>query len=164
MRLSPVATVGILLGVALISPGCSDQNAPAGAGAAMPHGVEAGVQATTSTCRAQLHGLLDSMDELRGKLALGLSYGAYLHRVKAVKGAYDRIPVERLALGCLVKAGTPAERALNLYLDAANAWGDCLTSASCDSEEVEPELQRRWALASNRLSLAQESLRAGRRG
>lgn len=161
MRLSPVATVGILLGLALVLSGCGNQSAPAaGTGGATPHGVKTGASAATSTCRAQLHGLLGSMDDLRRELAVGLSYGAYLHGVKAVQGTYDRVPADHVQLDCLVKVGTPAERALNLYLDAANTWGDCLTSVSCDSESVEPKLQRKWALASDRLSLAQKGLRA----
>jgi hypothetical protein len=165
MRLGPAATVGILLGLALILPGCGDQSAPAAdTGAATPAGVKADVPSATRTCRVQLHGFLGSMDDLRGKLAMGLSYGAYLHEVKAVQAAYERVPVDSLGFACLVRVGTPAERALNLYLAAANIWGDCLTSASCDSESVEPKLQRKWALASNRLSSAQKGLRvdAGR--
>lgn len=164
MRLSPAATVGILLGLALILSGCGDQRSvAAGTATALPVRERPGVPASTRACRAQLHGLLGSMDDLRGRLAVGLSYGAYLHEVKAVQAAYDGIPVDRLELDCLVKAGTPAERALNLYLAAANTWGDCLTSASCDSESVEPKLQRKWALASSRLSIAQEGLRDGSR-
>jgi hypothetical protein len=164
MRLSLAATVGILLGLALILPGCGDQAAPAaGTGTGSARGLEPSAPAVTRTCRTQLHGLLGSMGELRGKLAVGLSYGAYLHQVKAVQAAYDGVPVDRLRLGCLVKSGTPAERALNLYLAAANTWGECLTSASCDSESVEPKLQRKWALASARLSSAQRGLRPGSR-
>jgi hypothetical protein len=164
MRLSPAATVGILLGLALILPGCGDQGAPvADAGTATRPGVEASRSATTRTCRSQLHGLLGSMDGLRGKLAVGLSYGVYLHEVKAAQAAYDRVPVGRLQLGCLVKVGTPAERALDRYIAAANTWGDCLTSVSCDSESIEPKLQRKWALASARLSAAQRGLRPGSR-
>jgi hypothetical protein len=165
MRIIPLATVEILLGLALILPGCGDQSAPAaGTGSAEVRSVESGVSTPTRTCQAHLHSLLNSMDDLRGQLAVGLSYGAYLHQVKAAQAAYDGVPVDRLELGCLVKVGTPAERALNLYLGAANTWGDCLTSASCDSESVEPELQRKWALASGRLSLAQKGLRISGRG
>lgn len=162
MRLSLAATVGILLGLALIMPGCGDQATPAaGTGSVTARGLEPAAPAATRTCRVQLHGLLHSMDELRGKLAVGLSYGAYLHKVKAVQAAYDRVPVDRLGLGCLVKVGTPAEWALNRYIAAANTWGDCLTLASCHSESVEPKLQRKWALASARLSSAQRGLRSG---
>jgi hypothetical protein len=163
MRLSPAATVGILLGLALILPGCGDQSAPAADAVTATPPVAVGVSAATRTCRAQLHGLLNSMDDLRGKLAVGLSYGAYLHEVKAAQAAYDGVPVDRLELACLVKTGTPAERALNGYIAAANIWGDCLTSASCDSESVEPKLQRRWVLAADHLSSAQKGLRPGGR-
>ncbi len=103
------------------------------------------------------------MDALREKLAVGLRYDAYLDDVKAARVAYDGVPVDRLGLGCLVAVGTPAERALNRYTAAANAWGDCLASASCDSESVEPRLQHEWALASERLSAAQKGLRGGGR-
>jgi hypothetical protein len=160
MRLSPVATVGILLGLALVLPGCGDQTEPVTNTRAAPHDVETVASAATSSCRALLHGLLGSMDGLRGELAVGLNYGTYLHGVKAAQGEYDHVPVDRLRLDCLVKVGTPAERALNLYLDAANTWGDCLTSASCDSESIEPKLQHEWALASDQLSLAQRGLRS----
>jgi hypothetical protein len=164
MRLGPAATVGILLALALVLPGCGDRNsATAGTGTAPPQGAQAAHSAPTRTCRAQLGGFLGSMDALRQKLAVGLSYGAYLHEVRTVRDAYDGVPVDRLALACLVAVGTPAERALNRYTEAANTWGDCLASASCDSESVEPKLQREWELASERLSSAQQGLRGSGR-
>ncbi len=164
MRLGPVATVGILLGLALILPGCGDRNsATAGAGTTLPQGTQAAHSAPTRTCKTQLGDLLGSMDTLRQKLAVGLNYGAYLHEVRTARDAYDGVPVDRLALACLIAVGTPAERALNRYTEAANTWGDCLASASCDSESVEPKLQHEWALASERLSSARQGLRgAGR--
>jgi hypothetical protein len=160
MRLGPAATVGILLGLALILPACGEQHSEAvGTGTAPPRGAEAGFSEATRTCRAQLHDLLGSMDALRRKLAAGLRYDAYLHEVRAARGTYDGVPVDRLALGCLATAGAPAERALNRYTEAANTWGDCLASASCDTESVEPKLQHEWAIASERLSSAQRGLR-----
>ncbi|MFL5900317.1 MAG: hypothetical protein ACJ75S_03885 [Solirubrobacterales bacterium] len=164
MRLGPAATVGILFALAPILSGCGGRHsAAAGMGTVAPRGAQAGVSAATRTCRAQLHDLLGSMDALRRKLAVGLRYDAYLHEVRAVRNAYDGVPVDRLGLGCLVTAGTPAERALNRYTEAANTWGDCLASASCDSESVEPKLQHEWALASERLSSVQKGLRGGGR-
>ncbi len=164
MRLGPAATVGILLGLALILPGCGDRNpATAGTGTTAPQATQSAHSAPTRTCRAELGDLLDSMGALRQKLAVGLNYGAYLHEVRTVRDAYDRVPVDRLALACLATVGTPAERALNRYTEAANTWGDCLASASCDSESVEPKLQREWELASERLSSAQQGLRGGGR-
>lgn len=113
-------------------------------------------------CRRQLGGFLGSLDALRGKLAVGLSYEDYLHEVRATKAVYNGLAPDRLAIGCLATAGTPGERALNWYLDAANTWGDCLADVSCSTESVEPKLQHRWALASALLSSAQKALRPGR--
>lgn len=98
------------------------------------------------------------MDALRGKLAVGVSYGEYLHGVNAARSAYREIPAGRVGLGCLLAAGTASERALNRYMVAANAWGECLTEASCGTRAVEPRLQREWARASALLSSARDGL------
>jgi hypothetical protein len=110
-------------------------------------------------CRAQLGGFLDSMASLRRALARGLSFDEYLPKVRAVRTVYDRIPATRLRPACLLLAGGPAERAFDLYIDAANSWGNCLATTTCGTASVEPKLQRKWALASSRLSAAQESIR-----
>lgn len=98
------------------------------------------------------------MDALRGKLAVGVSYEEYLREVNAARSAYRAIPADRVGLGCLLAAGTPGERALNRYIVAANAWGECLTEASCDTRTVEPRLQREWTRASVLVSSAQAGL------
>ncbi len=105
-------------------------------------------------CRRQVGGFLDSMDALRRRLAAGVSYNEYVAEMRRVRSAYRSVPVERMGIGCLDAAGTPGERALNRYIDAANAWGECLSEASCDSVSVEPLLQRRWRQASRLLSAA----------
>jgi hypothetical protein len=166
MRFSLAATVGALLGLALILSACGGERA---ASADKP---ESGVSDTVAekpasigrTCRRQLHGFLAAMDALRTDLARGLSYRDYLGEVRGVRAAYGRIPAGQLAVGCLLASGGPAERAFNFYIDAANTWGECLTTASCDTTVVEPALQRKWALASARLSLAQRGLRASAHG
>ena len=151
MRLSPAATAFLLLGLALILPGCGEERTAAAdrAGAAedSTQAASAEVAGTLAErqCRNQLRPYLGSLDALREKLAVGLNYEDYLREVRRLKAVYDEIPVKRLAIGCLTAAGAPGERALNRYLDAANAWGDCLAQVSCGSEEVEPKLQHRWA-------------------
>jgi hypothetical protein len=163
MRLNSAVTVGILLSLSVILPGCGDErSSAAGAKTSMSSKAEAGASAASRPCPHPLRGLLDSLDALREKLAVGLTYERYLHEVRAARVVYDGIPVERLALSCLMTAGTPAERALNQYIEAANTWGDCLALVSCDSESIEPKLQHRWALASDLLSSAQRGLRTGR--
>jgi hypothetical protein len=106
-------------------------------------------------CQGEVGGLLKSLAKLRGNLAVGLSYEQYAAEMHGVRAAYGEIPVERLTIDCLSTAGTPAEKALNKYTDAANAWGECLAEAGCDTASIEHDLQRKWRVASHYLSEAQ---------
>lgn len=98
------------------------------------------------------------MNALRRKLAVGLTYGQYLRELQGARRAYEAIPADRVRLGCLLVAGTPAERALDLYIASANSWGECLATVACGADSVEPELQRSWARASRLLSAARAAL------
>lgn len=143
---------------------CGEERTAAVGGPSVEHAgakSEPGVPSRTpgGRCGSQLRPLVSSLDALRKQLAVGLNYEDYLSEVSGLKAVYDEVPVERLAIGCLTTVGTPAERALNRYREAANTWGDCLTEASCDAAAVEPKLQRRWALAASLLSTAGEGLR-----
>lgn len=165
MRLSPAAIACALLGLALILPACGEEPTSA---ARRPSAAQRGA-ATAGTqrprlpadvrCRSRLQAFLVSIDSLRKRLAVGLNYEDYLREVHRLELAYDEVPAGKLELGCLTTAGAPAERAMNRYREAANTWGDCLAQAACSSAEVEPKLQRRWALASDLLSVAQRGLR-----
>lgn len=109
-------------------------------------------------CRKMLGSFVDSMADLRRKLAVGISYEDYLGEVQELRAVYAAIPADRLELGCLLAAGTPGERALNRYMAAANQWGECLTTTGCETATVEPRLQREWARASVLLSTAQAGI------
>lgn len=163
MRLSS-ATVGLLLGLALIFSSCGGggtttadraTSTPPG-GAASPPTVtqETHGKPIKDSCRHQLGGFLDSMAALRRKLARGLSYDDYLREVQATRAVYAKISFRKLPAGCVIAVGAPAERAFNLYIDATDTWGDCLATVSCDTRTIEPKLQRKWALASRQLTLA----------
>lgn len=159
-----LAIVGLLAGLALILPGCGGgKTATAERGTGPGASRATGAATAERECRAQLRGFLASMDTLRERLAAGLSYNGYLVEVRGTRAVYARIDAGELPIGCLATVGTPAERAFNRYIGAANTWGDCLATASCDTEAVEPKLQRRWALASELLSAAQRGLRAASR-
>lgn len=147
--------------------GCGDSGAgAAGTGAESHSGTTAltakaaaappgGAQSRSrSACGQRLGGLLNGLDRLRRQLAVGLSFGEYREEIGRVRGSYRKLDVERLPVDCLIARGTPAERALNEYIEAANAWGECLSDAGCDSTVVEPKLQRRWQVASHFLSVA----------
>jgi hypothetical protein len=110
--------------------------------------------AAAKPCPASVDTLVRSLDHLRSRLAVGLSYEQYAARMGALRTSYDNVPVAHLTIGCLASTGTSAEKALNKYIDAANAWGECLADASCTTASVEPVLQRKWRLASGFLSQA----------
>jgi hypothetical protein len=114
--------------------------------------------APSGRCETQVGGFLDAMDELRRNLAIGLSYEQYVAEMKAIRSAYDAIPTERVALGCLKAAGTPGESGLNQYIAAGNTWTECVETPGCESASIEAELQRRWRKASRYLSKAQLGL------
>jgi hypothetical protein len=162
MRLSSTATVGILLGLALMLSACGEDGTTAADKTAStakttsvppPHAAPA-----RNSCR-RLRPFLGSMVKLRDDLARGLSYDDYLREVQGVRAVYARIDADKLTAGCLFAGGGPAERALNLYIDATNTWGDCLATVSCNTHSVEPKLQRKWALAARQLTTAQQGLR-----
>jgi len=165
MRLSAVATVGIVLVLTLGS--CGDDGSTAASGSASAGSTTSPRSAAKSTgalresrriCRRELGSFVASLAALRDDLARGLSYDDYLARVRGTRAVYAKVRPKRVPAGCLVVSGGPAERAFNLYIGAANAWGDCLATVTCNTRSIEPRLQRRWALAEKRLTIAQRGL------
>lgn len=110
--------------------------------------------ARPSACPRQLVAFVDSLAALRSELAVGLSHAEYVAEVKDLRASYRQIPVDRIAVDCLLGTGRPSERVLNEHIDAANAWGECLAEAGCTTARIEPVLQRRWRIASRHLSAA----------
>jgi hypothetical protein len=161
MTLAPPAARRLsLLGCALVAtlalglPGCGEEGtaAPGGATAQPP---KAKARSAAGGCPKQLDTFVKSLDALRRRLAVGLSYEQYAAAIEGLRASYAEIPVDRLTIDCLATAGTLGERALNEYIDAANAWGECLADAACTTAKIEPVLQRRWRVASHHLSEAQ---------
>lgn len=113
-----------------------------------------------SLCQSQLGGFVGSMDSLRRRLAVGVTYDQYVNEVHAIRSTYDRIPTGEVEINCLGAVGTPAERAFNRYIAAANDWGECVSELGCESGTVEPVLQRRWRIAAHLLAEAREGLQS----
>jgi hypothetical protein len=109
----------------------------------------------TDACQARLGNFLDRMDDLRQSLLAGLSYDEYVVRVRAVRDAYEAVPVDKLGAACVTGPAGKAENAFNQYLRAANAWGECAATAGCAASEVEGKLQHRWKLAAKSLEAAE---------
>jgi hypothetical protein len=153
--------------LALALSACGDHSPAATAKAPKVSKTTAGTKPKPASggrsCASQVGDLLTAMDSLRTNLVAGVSYEQYVGEVKAIRGTYHRVPTDRLALGCLEAAGSPGENALNKYIEASNAWSDCVEVPSCESVSVEPALQSRWRQASKLLSEAQRGLKATRR-
>jgi hypothetical protein len=109
-------------------------------------------------CQAQLGSFVASMDSLRRRLAVGVTFDQYLAEVRGIRSTYKKIPIDQVEIDCLSTVGTPSEQAFNRYIEAANDWGECVSEAGCGSATVEPVLQRRWRIASHFLSEADQGL------
>ena len=85
------------------------------------------------------------MDDLRQSLLAGLSYSEYVVRVRAIRDAYEAVPVKKLGAGCVAGPAVEAEDAFNDYLRAANVWGECAGRRGCAASQIEADLQHRSA-------------------
>jgi hypothetical protein len=132
------------------------QGAESGAKAKNAAQPDAGAQAGAAGCEAQLGEFVSRMTDLRQSLLAGLSYAEYVVRVRAIRDAYEAVPVKKLGVDCLDGAAGDAEDAFNQYLRAANTWGDCAGTAGCAASEIEGKLQRRWRTASKNLDQIQK--------
>jgi hypothetical protein len=108
-------------------------------------------------CESRIGEFVSRMDDLRQSLLAGLSYSEYVVRVRAIRDAYEAVPVDKLGLGCLNGAAGDAENAFNQYLRAANLWGECAGTAGCAASSIEERLQHRWRIASKSLEAAKRS-------
>lgn len=126
-----------------------------------PHkGKQAEPHSAAGPCQGQLGSFVASMDSLRRRLAVGVTFDQYLAEVRGIRSTYRKIPIDQVEIDCLDGVGTPAEKAFNRYIQAANDWGGCVSEAGCSSETVEPVLQRGWRIASHFLSEADDGLDA----
>lgn len=160
-RLAPLGCAA-LAALALALPGCGggasaapekargEQGAAGTEAAAGEDGGTAGAGAAVH-CPATLREFAAGLEKLRRRLVAGLTYAEYAAAVKRLRGSYAAIAVGRLSPACLLANGTPAERAFNLYVEAANAWGECLAEPGCGAGDVEAPLQAEWKLASRQL-------------
>jgi hypothetical protein len=110
-------------------------------------------------CQSQLGSFVGSMDGLRRRLAVGVTYDQYVAEVRGIRSTYGEIPTRELQIDCLTAVATLGEKAFNRYIEGANDWGECVSELGCNTEAIEPVLQRRWRIASHFLSEAQDGLR-----
>lgn len=169
---SRLTLVGFALLAALVLPGCGEDSESAdGTTITARSATRAATQppprrdrrkprSAARPCQSQLGGFVASMDSLRRRLAVGVTYDQYLAEVRGIGSTYRKIPIGQVQFDCLSTVGTPGEKAFNRYIEAANDWGDCVSEAGCSSATVEPKLQRRWRIASHFLAEATDGLHA----
>jgi hypothetical protein len=156
--LLPTALVIVLALASCGGGGGSSSGSTSVAGAIVKAGESKAVAtraAADDACQARLGNFLDRMNDLRQSLLAGLSYDEYVVRVRAIRDAYEAVPVDKLGASCVTGPAAKAEDAFNQYLRAANAWGECASTAGCAASEIEGKLQHRWKLASERLDAAE---------
>lgn len=109
-------------------------------------------------CTRQLGGLMEALQELDSRLAVGLNFENYGRQLGNARVAYDRVPFGGLSLDCL-SIGADLESALNRYAKAGGAWGDCIQDLGCDMDQVDPELQAQWSSAGSKVENAEVGIR-----
>lgn len=109
-------------------------------------------------CPAEMETLVDALQELDSRLTVGLSFQDYSDRVGDVQVAYDQLDVDDLGLDCLEDVGVQAEKALIAYVDAYNIWNDCISDVDCINDSITPDLQAKWAEATEFIEEARDGL------
>jgi hypothetical protein len=138
-----------LASLALTLPGCGGDSSPA-AESTIARSGEVGPTLARS-CPTELSRFTDSLQRLRHRLVAGLTYDEYVGAVRDLRSEYAAIPIDTVAPTCLLSTGAPSERAFDVYVEAANRWGECLSEPGCDAGDVEAPLQAEWHLASRQL-------------
>jgi len=87
-------------------------------------------------CQSQLGSFVGSMDGLRRRLAVGVTYDQYVAEVRGIRSTYGEIPTEKLQVDCLTAVADPGEKAFNRYIEAANDWGECVSELGCGTTEI----------------------------
>jgi hypothetical protein len=140
-----------LASLALLLPGCGGTSSEAETtNAKSVESVEV-KPIVAGACPIELGRFADSLQRLRRRLVAGLSYDDYVGAVRDLRSEYAAIPIDTIAPTCLLATGTPSERAFDIYIEAANRWGECLSEPGCDAGDVEAPLQAEWHLASRQL-------------
>lgn len=113
-------------------------------------------KAKFDACVLQQGDLIDALDEINGKLDVGMNFTDYSDAVGDASVAYNKIDFSNSEIDCTGKVGLATEAALNQYMKAARAWNDCNQDIDCDTDDI--DLQRYWSKASVKLDSAKSGL------
>jgi len=105
-------------------------------------------QAEAASCADALDGFKSALEDMNGRLAVGLNIGDYSDRLGDIAVEYSDVDFGEMNLECL-NAAVKGEKAYNAYVRAKNVWNDCLFGSdfTCSNDDVLPELRAEWAKA-----------------
>jgi hypothetical protein len=118
-------------------------------------------QDQADNCESSAGDLVKTLGQLNSRLSIGLNYNEYGNRVADVRVAYDDVgfgDTDTQDLNCLTTVGLPAEKALNIYASAYNTWNKCFESFSCNNDDIDGTLQKRWAKATIHVEQAKSGM------
>jgi hypothetical protein len=140
----------VLLLILLV--GCGDPESPA-----------AGVKPESRSgreCAEVLSDLLEALQDIDSRLAVGLQYEAYGEKVGDARVAYDQLDTDYFTdhEDCLA-AGADLESAINEYAMASQKWDRCIQQYSCDfKSDALPTLRKHWTRAGEFIQDAKDAL------
>jgi hypothetical protein len=118
-------------------------------------------RAIHAACSGQPGALVALLGDLDSRLRVTFPDDEYTLQIGDLRAAYDKIDFDELGAPgtrCLRQVGVPAEKALDLYAEAATGWVACVEDVTCDRDAIEPALQRRWSQAADFVESAQDGL------
>jgi hypothetical protein len=114
--------------------------------------------AAQAECQVQVGPLLDALDEIDARLDVGLVFADYTNAVGDASVEYNKLRPGALQSDCTIKVGIPAQDALNNYREAQNIWSECIQDFGCDIDSIDPQLQREWREAAQKIADARRGL------
>ena len=109
-------------------------------------------------CPQPVQDFMAALEDLDSRLSVGLNFADYGTKVGDVKVVYDKVDASKLSVDCVTDVGTPAEAALNDYIDAYNTWNDCIGTSGCTNDSIKSKLQAKWADATDKIGEAKKAL------
>ena len=119
-------------------------------------------RATYQRCRTKVSPLIESLQQVNSRLAVGLNLDEYGNRLGDAQVDYDGLAgvAKRLDATCIAEVAVPLEASLNEYSKVLNVWNDCIADYYCDFNEGEPndKAQAGWLKAGKKIDSARRAL------
>ena len=97
---------------------------------------EAKAERIAEDCETQLRDFVTQLQELNGRLGVGMSLAQYERALQGIGSAYGLIDIRDVDGACLDEVGVPSETAYQEYVKAADLWSACLYGCPGLSREL----------------------------